>query len=100
MPPDFRTTNRTRVSHSPDMQKPGPAESGQRAQPRKTGKGESMRAFGFVCWCLVAGIGVIGTADGARAQSAAEFFRSKELTILVGSDSGGGYDTYARAMAR
>jgi tripartite-type tricarboxylate transporter receptor subunit TctC len=45
-------------------------------------------------------MGVTGAAAPARAQSAAEFFRSKELTILVGSDSGGGYDTYARAMAR
>jgi tripartite-type tricarboxylate transporter receptor subunit TctC len=52
---------------------------------------------------------VIGLAVGAalaatictdaRAQSAADFYRSKELTILVGSDAGGGYDTYVRAMA-
>ncbi len=37
----------------------------------------------------------------ARAQDAvADFFRGKQISIIVGSSAGGGYDTYARLMAR
>jgi len=38
---------------------------------------------------------------GASAQDAvADFFRGKQITIYVGSSAGGGYDTYARLIAR
>jgi tripartite-type tricarboxylate transporter receptor subunit TctC len=36
----------------------------------------------------------------ARAQPVADFYRGKTITIVVGSDSGGGYDLNARALAR
>jgi tripartite-type tricarboxylate transporter receptor subunit TctC len=36
----------------------------------------------------------------ARAQSVADFYRGKTITILVGSDVGGGYDLTARTLAR
>jgi len=37
----------------------------------------------------------------ARAQNAvAEFYRGKTVTLTVGYSSGGGYDTYARILAR
>jgi tripartite-type tricarboxylate transporter receptor subunit TctC len=35
-----------------------------------------------------------------QAQTAEEFYRSKSVTMLVGSGAGGGYDTYARIFAR
>lgn len=35
-----------------------------------------------------------------RAQPAADFFRGRQITMLVGSGSGGGYDVYARVWAR
>jgi hypothetical protein len=38
-------------------------------------------------------------AEGA-AQTVEEFYKSKSLTMLVGSGAGGGYDTYARIFAR
>jgi tripartite-type tricarboxylate transporter receptor subunit TctC len=38
---------------------------------------------------------------GARAQdSVAQFFRGKQITVIVGSSAGGGYDVYARLLAR
>ncbi len=38
---------------------------------------------------------------GARAQDAiADFYRGKQVTLVVGSSSGGGYDLYARLVAR
>jgi tripartite-type tricarboxylate transporter receptor subunit TctC len=36
----------------------------------------------------------------AQAQTVEEFYRSKSITMLVGSGAGGGYDTYARIFAR
>src|SRR5712691_13015857 len=37
----------------------------------------------------------------ARAQdSVAQFFRGKQITVIVGSSAGGGYDIYARLLAR
>lgn len=38
--------------------------------------------------------------SAAGAQSVADFYKSKDVTILVGSGAGGGYDTYTRALAR
>ena len=34
------------------------------------------------------------------AQTVEEFYRSKPITMLIGSGAGGGYDTYARIFAR
>src|SRR5436190_16404588 len=37
----------------------------------------------------------------AAAQDAVEqFYRGKQISVIVGSSSGGGYDTYARLLAR
>ncbi len=36
----------------------------------------------------------------AGAQSVEEFYRGKQITLLVGSGAGGGYDAYARVFAR
>jgi tripartite-type tricarboxylate transporter receptor subunit TctC len=38
-------------------------------------------------------------ADSAVAQSVADFYKGKTVTILVGSDVGGGYDLTARTLA-
>ena len=36
----------------------------------------------------------------AGAQDVASFYKGKQITIVVGSSAGGGYDTYARLVAR
>ena len=36
----------------------------------------------------------------AIAQSVAEFYGGKQITLIVGSTPGGGYDTQARLVAR
>ncbi|MGH6770107.1 MAG: Bug family tripartite tricarboxylate transporter substrate binding protein [Xanthobacteraceae bacterium] len=44
---------------------------------------------------------LLATNAAAFAQSTvAEFYKGKSIHILVGSSAGGGYDTYARAIAR
>src|SRR5262245_27208032 len=54
---------------------------------------------------LVPALGVcaIATAmlnDRAMADAVADFYRGKTITVIVGYSAGGGYDLYARALAR
>ena len=39
-------------------------------------------------------------ATPAAAQDVATFYKGKQITIIVGSSAGGGYDTYARMLSR
>lgn len=47
-------------------------------------------------------IGIAATLPLAplHAQSVADFYKGKTVTVLVGSGVGGGYDTYSRALVR
>ena len=47
-------------------------------------------ALSTFCWVLPV----------AAQDSVAQFYRGKTITIVVGSSAGGGYDAYARLMAR
>lgn len=49
----------------------------------------------------VTGCAISALAGTACAQDAVEqFYRGKAISIYIGSSAGGGYDTYARAVAR
>jgi tripartite-type tricarboxylate transporter receptor subunit TctC len=52
----------------------------------------------FICagLCLLAA----GWTAHASAQTAQDFYKGKQITMLVASVAGGGYDTYARTLAR
>ena len=53
--------------------------------------------------CAVALPGFLAAAAvpaSAFAQTVEEFYRGRQITMLVASAAGGGYDTYARAFAR
>ncbi|HLQ88465.1 MAG TPA: tripartite tricarboxylate transporter substrate-binding protein [Xanthobacteraceae bacterium] len=41
---------------------------------------------------------LLGT--GARADDVADFYRGKRINLVIGYGTGGGYDTYARLLAR
>ena len=49
-------------------------------------------------------VGVLGVTlslcRSASAQSVTDFYRSKGLTLIVGSGVGGGYDAYGRSLSR
>ena len=42
----------------------------------------------------------LGAPRDASAQDAAEFYRGKTISVIVGFGAGGGYDSYARLLAR
>ena len=51
-------------------------------------------------FALVA-LAALAAAGPARAQdSVAQFYKGKQINLYVGSSAGGGYDTYARLLAR
>ena len=39
-------------------------------------------------------------AEGERADSVADFYRGKEIRLIISTTTGGGYDVYARTVAR
>lgn len=49
---------------------------------------------------LFVGLAVIATGQPASAQSIEEFYRGKNVSLLIGFSAGGGYDLYARHLAR
>src|SRR5712692_4513875 len=54
-------------------------------------------------WRCLACVGIIAglAAVPARAQEAvAQFYKGRQITVLVGSSAGGGYDIYARLVSR
>ena len=46
--------------------------------------------------CIAANL----SAMPAAADGVTDFYKSTSVSIVVGQAAGGGYDTYARAMAR
>jgi tripartite-type tricarboxylate transporter receptor subunit TctC len=55
----------------------------------------------YLASAVVAGSALVGMASGALAQNeVAEFYKGKTITMLIGSGAGGGYDVYARLLAR
>ena len=52
-------------------------------------------------WSASWSAGLLGlVATPATAQPVAEFYAGKQITLIVGSTPGGGYDTQARLVAR
>ena len=39
-------------------------------------------------------------AQNATAQSVESFYKGKNVTMLIGSGAGGGFDTYSRVLAK
>src|SRR3954465_15875831 len=49
---------------------------------------------------LLAILGATTSGNLAAAQSVADFYRGQTITLLVGSNTGGGYDASARPVSR
>ncbi len=61
--------------------------------------------FGRTISMAIAGVLLAGASGPAAAGagaggSVADFYRGKTVTLIVGSDPGGGYDVYARLLSR
>jgi tripartite-type tricarboxylate transporter receptor subunit TctC len=58
-----------------------------------------MTTFGRTVLGLLLGFGPLG-ASGARADEVADFYARHPIRMIVGYSTGGGYDLYARLLAR
>jgi tripartite-type tricarboxylate transporter receptor subunit TctC len=57
--------------------------------------------FMQILWLLLFPLVVIfASVTQVQAQSVADFYKGKQLTMLIGSAPGGGYDIWARLLAR
>jgi len=59
-----------------------------------------MRFSLALCGALLSVVLFLAAEQAAHAQSVAEFYRGRTVTLTVGYSTGGGYDTYARILAR
>ncbi len=59
-----------------------------------------MAAHGIRSIALATAIAVAGMTSHATAQTPEEFYRGKNLNLVIGYSVGGGYDIYARMLAR
>jgi len=55
-----------------------------------------MRRLAAGSVCILA----LAMPAGVQAQSVADFYKGKTVTVIVGYTAGGGYDLYARALSR
>src|SRR5262245_45706538 len=55
-----------------------------------------MRRPHLLALCAFAAVGVAG----AKADTVADFYKGRAVTVVVSSSAAGGYDTLARALAR
>jgi tripartite-type tricarboxylate transporter receptor subunit TctC len=55
-------------------------------------------SFGFAIAACVAG--TLAGAPELRAESAADFYANRQMTMLIGTTVGGGYDLFGRMIAR
>ena len=58
-----------------------------------------LRKIRYVLTGLVCAAGLLGTAT-AQTPSVEEFYKNKQIRLIVSSEPGGGYDNYARLVAR
>jgi tripartite-type tricarboxylate transporter receptor subunit TctC len=56
-----------------------------------------MKNLRLVLFCVVAAFSI---ATPAVAQSVADFYKGKQVVLIVGAASGGGYDSQGRLLAR
>jgi tripartite-type tricarboxylate transporter receptor subunit TctC len=55
---------------------------------------------GHACVMALLAVSIASSLHTAKAQSVAEFYAGKSINILIGFSAGGGYDAYARTLAR
>jgi tripartite-type tricarboxylate transporter receptor subunit TctC len=56
------------------------------------------RSMGLMA--VTALLGALAPAASAQAQTPDQFYKGKNVSMLIGYSAGGGYDTYARLLAR
>ena len=48
-------------------------------------------------WCLLAAL--CGVGEAARADAVEDFYKGRQIKLVIGSNTGGAYDSYGRLLA-
>src|SRR5690242_1695151 len=80
------------------MAKPAAVYPFQNRKP--WGGGSMLPAVLWTCRLAVAAAFVAVLSLPARADAVSDFYAGKDVTFMVGGEPGGGYDTFARLVAR
>src|SRR5437764_15100603 len=59
-----------------------------------------LTTMNFLRMTAVAIAGALLFSTAASADSVADFYRGKRINLVIGYGTGGGYDSYARLLAR
>src|SRR5262249_5128107 len=91
-------------SNTPLLQSPKSSRRGSYGSYQKSWRPIVAKHFAFVVillLCLSSPASTLaGQATGYDEKAIADFYRGKVVTIIVGHSAGGGFDRYARAIAR
>jgi tripartite-type tricarboxylate transporter receptor subunit TctC len=68
------------------------------SKDRERHLGLSMRKL--MATCLLGAAAMLPAHRDAQAQSVADFYRGRMMSMIIGYSAGGGYDIYARTLAR
>src|SRR5262249_24550946 len=56
------------------------------------------RMWHRLAWAVI--VAALASEPANAQESPAQFYKGKQITVIVGSSAGGGYDIYARLLAR
>src|SRR5215470_19681034 len=76
-----------------------PSQNERREIGLRKGRFEGMCAR-ILCPALALAFGVLPAATTAFADTVADFYRGRSIALIIGYSVGGGYDAYARVLAR
>src|SRR5262249_48343043 len=65
-----------------------------------TGRQAMQRSIPAVTALLAATLATMPLAGGAAASDVAKFYQDKQITLVLSTGAGGGYELYARPLAR
>src|SRR5262249_966256 len=101
--PDFAIARASKRTFTPVFGKDKRAFTpgfGKESRPRRLIRATVVREGNMRRFQLLILLTLLAAATPARAQDVADFYRGKQLRMLVGSAVGGGYDLFARIVAR
>jgi tripartite-type tricarboxylate transporter receptor subunit TctC len=81
------------------MKRPSNINHGDASMPHALSRRPTRKRLLFAAAGALAGF-VAAPAVPARAQSVADFYKGRDLRLIISSTVGGGYDVYARTIAR
>ena len=76
------------------------ARGWNRGGAARGGSGIAMLRVSLICKLAVVAVAAVAFTSHARSESAEDFFKGKQMSLIVGYNPGGSYDVYSRLAAQ